>query len=98
MSTRSSEQQRRPRHGLPEWGPSLAPSSSDEEELEFWLNREVSLIENLLKERGELEKNEIGDTLGCKYWGPTRFRNALKEGEERGAFRKTGRGRYAPTR
>jgi len=26
-----------------------------------------------------------------------RFRHALKEGVERGAFRKTGRSRYAPT-
>jgi hypothetical protein len=30
--------------------------------------------------------------------GPLRFRNALKEGVERGAFRKTGRNRYAPAR
>jgi hypothetical protein len=99
MTTRGSEkQQKRSGHGLPEWGPSLAPSASDEEELEFWLNREVSLIENLLKERGELSKSEIGDTLGCKYWGPMRFRGALKEGVERGAFQKTARDRYAPAR
>jgi hypothetical protein len=98
MSTKGNEQQRRSRHGLPEWGPSLAPSASDEEELEFWTNREVSLIENLLKERGELSKNEIGDTLGCKYWGPMRFRSALKEGVERGAFEKTARDRYGPAR
>jgi hypothetical protein len=37
----------------------------------------------------------IGDKLGCKYWGPLRFRNALKEGVQRGAFRKTARNRYA---
>jgi hypothetical protein len=37
-----------------------------------------------------------GETLGCKYWGPLRFRQALKEGVERGAFRKVGRGRYGP--
>jgi hypothetical protein len=38
----------------------------------------------------------FGDRLGCKYWGPMRFRNALKAGVDRDAFRKTGRGRYAP--
>ena len=78
------------------WAPNVAPSEYDEEELEFWTNREISLIKNLLEDKGELDKNTIGDALGCKYWGPLRFRNALKEGVERGAFRKVGRNRYAP--
>ena len=73
-------------------------SSVDQDENEWWLHREISLIENLLKAEGELERGEIGDRLGCKYWGPLRFRNALREGVERGAFRKTGRNRYAPAR
>ena len=71
-------------------------SSVDVDENEWWLRREISLIENLLGERGEMSKSEIGNTLGCKYWGPLRFRSALKEGVERGAFRKTGHNRYAP--
>jgi MFS family permease len=38
----------------------------------------------------------IGTILGSlAYWGPLRFRNALKEGVQRGAFRKTARNRYA---
>jgi len=53
------------------------------------------LIQNLLKEEGETPKKEIGERLGCKYWGPTRFRNALGEGVKRGAFRKEGN-TYAP--
>jgi hypothetical protein len=71
-------------------------SSVDQEENEWWLNREISLIHNLLTEEGEMEKREIGDKLGCKYWGPLRFRSALKQGVDRGAFRKVGRNRYAP--
>jgi hypothetical protein len=43
-----------------------------------------------------LSKDEIGDALGCKYWGPMRFRGALKEGTERGASRATGQNRYEP--
>ena len=70
-------------------------SSVDQEENEWWLDREVSLIQNLLQEEGELDRGDIGDKLGCKYWGPLRFRNALKEGVERGAIRKVGRSRYA---
>jgi hypothetical protein len=70
-------------------------SSQDVEENEWWLRREISLIENLLREEGEMDRGDIGDKLGCKYWGPLRFRNALKEGVQRGAFRKTARNRYA---
>ncbi len=70
-------------------------SSVDKDENEWWLDREISLIQNLLKEEGETDKNTIGDKLGCKYWGPMRFRNALKEGAKRGAFRKAGGGKYA---
>ena len=66
-------------------------SSVDVDENEWWLRREISLIKNLLEEEGELPRKEIGNRLGCKYWGPMRFRQALKEGVERGAFRKQGR-------
>jgi hypothetical protein len=75
--------------------PFPSSSSVDTDENEWWLRREISLIENLLRERGPLARKEIGETLGCKYWGPMRFRGALKEGVNRGAFRKEG-SRYAP--
>jgi hypothetical protein len=71
-------------------------SSQDPDENQWWLDRELSLIQNLLREEGELDRKAIGEKLGCKYWGPTRFRNALKEGVARGLFRKVGRNRYAP--
>ena len=64
--------------------------------MDFWRDREISLIKNLLEDRGELSRDEIGKTLGCKYWGPLRFRQALKAGVDAGAFRKAGRGRFAP--
>ncbi len=76
--------------------PFPSTSSVDADENEWWLRREISLIQNLLQEEGELEKSAIGDKLGCKYWGPMRFRGALKEGVNRGAFRKVGGNRYGP--
>ena len=75
--------------------PGPGGSVADADENEWWLRREISLIQNLLEEEGELPRKEIGDRLGCKYWGPMRFRSALKEGVQRGAFRKAGRN-YAP--
>ena len=75
--------------------PFPSTSSVDREEHEWWLRREMSLIKSLLEEEGKLPRKEIGKRLGCKYWGPTRFRQALKEGVKRGEFRKAGRN-YAP--
>jgi hypothetical protein len=68
----------------------------DKEENEWWLERELAMISNFLKEEGESSKGVIGHTLGCQYWGPGRFGNALREGVKRGAFRKVGARRYAP--
>ena len=76
--------------------PFPSTSSVDVDENEWWLRREISLIENLLKEEGPLDRDSIGDKLGCKYWGPMRFRSALKEGVNRGAFRKDSRNHYSP--
>jgi hypothetical protein len=92
----SSTTPRRRGQSIGGWAPTAARSEYDADEMEFWTNREVALIENLLKDKGEMDKNAIGEALGCKYWGPMRFRQALKEGVERGAFRKAGRNRYAP--
>ena len=74
----------------PSYTPFPGSSSVDKDENDWWLDRELSLIENLLKEEGPLDRSTIGDKLGCKYWGPMRFRTALKEGVKRGAFRKDG--------
>jgi hypothetical protein len=32
----------------------------------LWLGRELSLIQNLLEDEGELSRSEIGNTLGCE--------------------------------
>ena len=74
----------------PSYTPFPGNSSQDAEENEWWLDRELSLIQNLLKEEGELPRKEIGERLGCKYWGPLRFRNALKAGVQNGVLRKNG--------
>ena len=96
MSPATSDQQhRRPRGQRSSYTPFPGASSNDEEENEWWLDREISLIENLLKEEGELPRKEIGNKLGCKYWGPLRFRRALKEAVDRGTISKTSGNRYA---
>jgi|1186.fasta_scaffold466582_2 hypothetical protein len=82
----------------PGYTPFPSTSSQDPDESEWWTRREISLIQNLLNDHGEATADDIGRELGCRYWGPMRFRRALKEGVKRGAFRKTGRNRYGPAR
>ena len=76
--------------------PFPSASTRDADENQFWLDRELSLIERALEDQGEMKRSALGDVLGCKYWGPRRFANALKAGVDQGRFRRTGFGRYAP--
>ncbi len=78
------------------FAPNASSSEYDQEEQDYWTDRELSLIENALKENGELRRNELGDMLGCKYWGPRRFARALRIGVDEGRFKRVSRGRYAP--
>jgi hypothetical protein len=78
--------------------PFPSASTQDREENEFWLDRELSLIQNALEDKGEMRRGDLGDLLGCKYWGPRRFAHALKAGVDKGRFRRVGRGRYGPNR
>ena len=71
-------------------------STQDADENQFWRDRELSLIERALEDKGEMKRGDLGDLLGCKYWGPRRFAHALKAGVEQGRFRRVGYGRYAP--
>ena len=79
------------------FAPSIARSESDRDENEFWTDRELSLIENALAENGEMRRRDLGNALGCKYWGPRRFARALKIGVEEGRFRRVRRGVYGPS-
>jgi hypothetical protein len=81
----------------PSYTPFPSSSSQDADENQFWLDRELSLIESALEDKGEMERGELGDLLGCRYWGPRRYAHALKAGVEQGRFRRVGRNRYAPS-
>jgi hypothetical protein len=79
------------------YSPSIMGSSpAAAEEREFNTAREVDVIRRALEDRGEMKRSELGKLVGCKYWGPGRFGNALRAGVARGAFEHTGFGRYGP--
>jgi hypothetical protein len=75
-------------------GPGTSPADRDEEA--WWLEREIGMLQRALEDQGELRRRELGNRVGCRYWGPGRFSAALKAAVDRGAIKHTGFGRYAP--
>jgi hypothetical protein len=88
----------RPRRGAASWSPFFSGSTYDREEDRYWLDREISLLERALMDKGEIRRSELGTLVGCKYWGPGRFARALRAGVEQGRIKHTGFGRYGPAR
>jgi MFS family permease len=60
------------------------------------LDREIEAISRALEENGEVSREELARLVGARYWGPGRFRNALREAVGEGAARRVSRGTYAP--
>ncbi|MDQ3866702.1 MAG: hypothetical protein M3304_07715 [Actinomycetota bacterium] len=78
------------------WSPEVSGSAHFRDEDEWWREREVEMIERALADRGEMRRRDLGNLIGCKYWGPGRFRRALAAAVEEGRIRRVGFGRYAP--
>jgi hypothetical protein len=60
-----------------------------------WLDHEIEIIARALQEHGELGRDELARRIGARYWGPGRFRSALREAIAEGAARRVSRSRYA---
>jgi MFS family permease len=61
-----------------------------------WIDHEIETIAQALHEHGELSPQELAERVGARYWGPGRFRAALREAVSDGVARRVGRNRYAP--
>ncbi|MER7542162.1 MFS transporter [Spirillospora sp. NPDC127506] len=60
------------------------------------LDREVNTIAQALAEHGPTPRNRLADLVGARYWGPGRFRAALREAVHEGRARPLARNRYGP--
>jgi hypothetical protein len=60
------------------------------------LDREIDLIGRVLEEHGELERNELKRLVGARYWGPGRFRDALRAAIREGRAARRSRDVFAP--
>jgi hypothetical protein len=82
----------RPGPGTASFSPFFGQPAEQRQE---WLDREVEIITRALGEHGELSRDELARRVGSRYWGPGRFRAALREALAEGAVRRVGRSHYA---
>jgi hypothetical protein len=60
------------------------------------LEPEVSAIERALADREPVERRELAQRVGARFWGPGRFSAALREAVESGRARRVSRNRFGP--
>jgi hypothetical protein len=63
---------------------------------EVALDREVEIIERALADAETLERRELAQRVGARFWGPGRFPAALREAVETGRVRRISRNRFGP--
>jgi MFS family permease len=59
------------------------------------VDREIETIARALDERGPTDRVELETLVGARYWGPGRFRAALREAEAEGRVRRLSRTTWA---
>ncbi|HKT82707.1 MAG TPA: MFS transporter, partial [Solirubrobacterales bacterium] len=73
--------------GMPLWAPTAAGADRE---------REVEIIERALADHGAADRRELARRVGGRYWGPGRFRGALREAVLEGRIKRLKRDQYAP--
>jgi hypothetical protein len=78
------------------WSPFLASSSADVDESDRALLGEVEALERAVREHGPLERRELAKRVGSRFWGPGRYRPALRAALLEGRIVRVRRGVYGP--
>ena len=60
------------------------------------LDREIGEVSRALEERGPTNRDDLEALVGARYWGPGRFRAALREAVVEGRAQRLSRDTYAP--
>jgi hypothetical protein len=60
------------------------------------LDREIDAIARALDEHGPTNRDDLTQLVGARYWGPGRFRDALREAVEEGRAQRLSRTTFAP--
>ena len=72
------------------WLATSAPDDSED------LDREIAAICQALDEHGPTDRRELARLVGARYWGPGRFRNAVREAVAEGCARRMSGSTLAP--
>jgi hypothetical protein len=83
----------RRRTGRQIWAP--MPQASVYPRTNPYLAREVDALVAALDSAGPQTSLQLSRTAGARYWGPGRFRTAVRSGLASGRIRRVGRDRYA---
>jgi MFS family permease len=73
--------------GMPLWAPAASKADRD---------REIEIIERALDEKGSATRKELVRRVGGRYWGPGRFRGALRDAVAEGRVKRLRHDQYAP--
>jgi MFS family permease len=73
--------------GMPLWSPTASRAYRD---------HEIEIIERALSEGGSANRKELARRVGGRYWGPGRFRGALREAVVDGRVKRLRHDQYAP--
>jgi hypothetical protein len=60
------------------------------------LDREIDVIARALDQHGATDRDELAALVGARYWGPGRFRTALRETVDEGRARRLSRTTFGP--
>ncbi|MEU8800553.1 MFS transporter [Spirillospora sp. NPDC048819] len=74
----------------------LGTASRWSSDADIALDREVNAIAQALSEHGPTSRHRLAEVVGARYWGPGRFRAALREAVHEGLAQPQARNRYAP--
>ncbi len=92
QSTSTGLRRYRPGPGRGLNSPWLAVAPDDEKALDH----EIETIANAVREGGILATRDLGRVVGARYWGPGRFRTALRSAIAEGRVVRVGPGRVGP--
>ena len=81
-----------PRRAVPAWMASSPPNDTPDIDLD----REIEAISRALDEHGPTDRRDLARLVGARYWGPGRFRAALREALEEGRARQLCRSTVGP--
>jgi MFS family permease len=60
------------------------------------LDREIEVLARAVDEHGSISREELARIVGARYWGPGRFRQALREAVDDGSIRRTSATTFGP--